>query len=155
MLYIWKIKIILIVWLLLPVNTGILLASELHSKNTRNASNSVTNFVTPSGNIYCALVGEGKNALRCEIRSMLNPLPSQPYSGYCKFDWGAGFLLIQRRKPKILCISDTIGSSSNTLSYGSTWTHSGFKCVSKIAGLTCHNFSKNGFFISRNKWRMF
>mgnify|MGYP000706935270 CR=1 FL=1 len=155
MLYIRKIKIFLIACLLLPVNAAILLASELHSKNTIDTSNSVTNFVTPSGNTYCALVGTEKNALRCEIRSMLNPLPPQPYSGYCKFDWGAGFLLNQRRKPKILCISDTIGGSSQTLSYGSTWTRSGFKCVSKIIGLTCHNSSGYGFFISRNRWRVF
>lgn len=155
MLYIQKIKIILFACLLLPVNTAILLASEFHSNNTKNSSNSVTSFATPSGNTYCTLIGKGKNALRCEIRSMLNPLPPQPYAGYCKFDWGAGFLLSQRRKPKILCISDTIGGSSYTLSYGSIWTHSGFKCMSKITGLTCHNSSEYGFFISRNEWRVF
>jgi hypothetical protein len=155
MLYIQTIKIIFLVCLFSLANTAILLASELYARNERNVSNSVTNFVTPSGNTYCALVGKGKNALRCEIRSMLNPLPLQPYDGFCKFDWGAGFLLSQRRKPKILCISDTIGGSSHILSYGSTWTHSGFKCMSKITGLTCQNSSGYGFFISRNKWRVF
>jgi len=155
MLYIQTIKIIFLVCLFSQPNTEILLARELHARNERTVSSSVTNFVTPSGNTYCALIGKDKNSLRCEIRSMLNPLPPQPYSGYCKFDWGAGFLLNQRRKPKILCISDTIGGSSNTLSYGMTWRHSGFECVSKITGLTCHNSSGKGFFISRNKWSIF
>ncbi|HEY9670373.1 MAG TPA: DUF6636 domain-containing protein [Waterburya sp.] len=112
-------------------------------------------FATPSGNIHCALVGNNKNALRCEISSGLNPKPPQPYPGYCEFDWGAGFSLPKSGNPKILCISDTIaGSSYSTLSYGSTWKKAGFQCVSRTTGLTCTNSSGQGFFLSRERWKV-
>ena len=156
MLYKQKIGISLLVYLFLSLQTTILFASEPRSQNTRNSSNDeITSFVTPSSNVYCALIGEEKNILRCEIRSMLNPLPPQPYSGYCEFDWGAGFLLRQQGKPEILCISDTIGGSNHTLSYENTWKNSGFNCVSKRTGLTCSNPDGHGFFLSRNKWNAF
>jgi len=151
MLDIHKIKTILLTYLFLPVNTIILFAPQLQAQNKSDPSS----FVTPSGNVYCALTGEEKNVLRCEIRSMLKPLPPQPYPGYCEFDWGTGFLLRQYGKPEILCISDTIGGSNYTLYYKKTWTYSGFNCVSEKTGLTCKNKSGNGFFLSRGQWNAF
>lgn len=82
-------------------------------------------------------------------------MPPQPYSGYCEFDWGAGFLLSQNGKPEILCISDTIGGSKYTLAYKSTWRNAGFKCVSENNGLTCTNANGRGFFLSRDRWNVF
>jgi hypothetical protein len=112
-------------------------------------------FVTPSGNIYCALQGGDEKALRCEIKSGLNPTPPQPYSGYCELDWGAGFSLTSYSKPEILCISDTIyGGNYPKLSYGSTWRNGGFKCLSQRAGLICTNTSGQGFFLSRERWKI-
>jgi hypothetical protein len=132
-------------------------AENNNSPAARNIESSAvaasTSFVLPSGNIYCALVGANQDALRCEIRSMLNPIPPQPNS--CEFDWGAGFLLSQNGKPEILCISDTIGGSDYTLSYGSTWKNAGFKCESQTIGLTCKNSTGQGFFLSREKWNVF
>lgn len=133
------------------------LDSTLHSYKAMPvvAQTVSTGFVTPSGNIHCALVGDNKNALRCEINSGLNPKPPQPYPGYCEFDWGAGFWLPKSGNPKILCISDTIaGSSYSTLSYGSTWKKAGFQCVSRTTGLTCTNSSGQGFFLSRERWKV-
>ncbi len=119
------------------------------------AATTSTSFVTPSGNIHCALVGEKNNALRCEISSGLNPKPPQPYPGSCEFDWGAGFLLPKYGKPKVLCISDTIASDNDaTLSYGRTWKNAGFKCTSQKTGLTCINSSGQGFFLSRERWKV-
>ncbi|MEH2264080.1 DUF6636 domain-containing protein [Nostoc sp.] len=156
MLHSQKIKISLLAYLFLLVNTTILLACKAQDQNIKNLpNNSITSFITPSGNIYCALIGEKKNILRCEIQSMLNPLPPQPHLGYCEFDWGSGFLLRQQGKPEILCISDTIGRSKHKLSYGETWINSGFKCVSKQTQLMCNNFNGHGFFLSRNKWNVF
>jgi hypothetical protein len=138
------------------LQTTILFASEPRSQNTKNSPNDeITTFVTPSGNISCTLIGEDQNILRCEIQSMLNPLPPQPYPNYCEFDWGAGFLLHQQGKPEILCISDTIAGTNNTLSYGNTWQNSGFKCISKRTGLMCNNADNHGFFLSRNSWSAF
>lgn len=150
-----KIGIIFLTCLFLPAN-AILQNYKLQAQATEGALDDVvTSFVTPSGNIYCALIGEEQNTLRCEMQSMLNPLPPQPYSGYCEFDWGAGFLLRQQGKPEILCISDSIGKSSYILAYDSTWAQSGFECVSKRAGLRCENASEHGFFLSRNAWNAF
>lgn len=156
MLDLRKIKIISFVSLLLSVPMVVLLTCKLQAQNTRNSSNGqIVDFVVPSGNIYCALIGKEKEILRCEIKSMLNPLPPQPYSHYCEFDWGAGFLLRRQGKPEILCISDTIAGSSHTLSYEKNWINSGFKCISKRTGLICNNSEGHGFFLSRNKWNVF
>ncbi len=116
---------------------------------------SPTSFVTPSRNISCALVVPNQEALRCEIHSGLNPMPPQPTSYDCQFDWGAGFLLPQSDSPKILCISDTIGGTNYTLPYGETWMKSGFKCHSQRRGLTCTNATGQGFFLSRESWKVF
>lgn len=149
-------KIGLVGSLFVLLNTTILLANEPQLKTVKNLPKGIiSSFTMPSQNIYCALISEEKKLLRCEIQSRLNPLPPQPYRGYCEFDWGAGFLLPQESKPEILCISDTIGKSNYILSYGKTWSNSGFKCVSKRTGLTCNNSNGHGFFLSRNKWNVF
>jgi hypothetical protein len=115
-----------------------------------------TGFQTPTGNIYCELVGEAQDNLRCEIGSLLNPIPRQPYRGFCEFDWGGGFLLSEAGKPHILCISDTIRDRDKyVLPYGRSWSNSGFTCVSRRTGLTCSNTTGNGFFLSRERWRVF
>jgi len=151
-----KITISLLISLFLPIFGLVLLTDKLQSQNTTNlSSNENISFITPSGNIYCALIGENKNMLRCEIRSMLNPLPPQPYSNYCEFDWGAGLLLHKQGKPEVLCISDTIGGSDYTLSYNKSWVNSGFKCVLKRTELICNNSDGHGFSLSRNKWSAF
>ena len=112
-------------------------------------------FSLPSQNIYCALVGESLNILRCEIGSFLNPLPPQSKTSLCEFDWGAGFSLTQGGAPEILCISDTIGKSEYVLEYGQSWSKNGFKCQSEITGLTCTNQVNQGFFLSRDSWQTF
>jgi hypothetical protein len=122
---------------------------------TDTAMSQERNFVLPSGNIYCALVGENDSSLRCEIASLLNPMPPQSESNPCNFDWGAGFLLKQDGKPEILCISDTIAGSDNTLNYGQTWSNEGFTCESEAIGLKCLNKEGHGFFLSRDKWETF
>lgn len=152
MLDIQKVKISIFVCLFLPASVISVRGSELLAQNPNYEQ---TSFVMPSGNIYCALIGEDNKMLRCEIQSILNPLPPQPYPNYCEFDWGPGFLLRQQGKPDVLCISDTIAGTNNILSYGKTWQNSGFKCVSKRTGLMCSNPDGHGFFLSRNQWRAF
>jgi len=113
-------------------------------------------FVMPSRNIYCGLIEvNSQKFLRCEIRSSLNPLPPQSDGGFCEFDWGAGLLLPESGKARVLCISDTIASDDYTLSYGNTWHYDGFNCRSNRNGLTCTNASGNGFFLSRERWQTF
>ncbi len=141
---------------LLPIAIGLILTGEtIINLNNKAFANTPNYFVTPSRNIYCALIGEKEKFLRCEIRSMLNPLPPQPYRGYCEFDWGAGLLLPQHSLPEILCISDTIARNDYTLPYGSVWENAGIKCLSQRTGLECTNSSGQGFFLSREKWFVF
>ncbi|MDJ0715810.1 MAG: hypothetical protein QNJ54_16525 [Prochloraceae cyanobacterium] len=116
--------------------------------------NSLTGFVMPSRNIYCALIGEKQEYLRCEIRSGLNPMPPRPES--CESDWGAGFLLSRQSSAEILCISDTIiRDDYPTFAYGSNWMNAGFECESQKIGLTCKNSRGQGFFLSREQWYRF
>jgi hypothetical protein len=112
-------------------------------------------FKSPSGNIFCELSEGEINSLRCEINTSLKPKPPEPYSGYCEFDWGRGFLLPADARPEILCISDTIADHNKSiLAYGKTWNNGGFKCVSQKTGLTCTNRNGIGFSLSREKWRV-
>ncbi len=112
-------------------------------------------FVLPSGNIYCALVEGDNTYLRCEIKSLLKPLPPQEGSSSCEFDWGVGFLLSQAGEPEILCASDSIAGIENVLEYGNSWQKDGFTCESTTEGLTCSNSADHGFFLSREKWEVF
>lgn len=112
-------------------------------------------FVLPSGNIYCALVEGDNTYLRCEIKSLLNPLPPQEGSDSCEFDWGIGLLLSQAGEPSILCASDSIADIENVLEYGNSWQKDGFTCESATEGLRCNNSADHGFFLSREKWEVF
>ena len=156
-MHIPRIRVDLILCIYSLLNTEIVLGNEPQLESIQSLRNAITTtFVTPSGNIYCALIGDKKTELRCEIRSRLKPLPPQPYPGYCKFDWGSGFSLSQHGRPKVLCISDTIASNNSyTLAYGSTWRHSGFQCISKRTSLICKNYYGNGFSLNRNNWSVF
>ena len=158
---------VLLAGLIVSINTSVLAGCSSQNVDNNNSapaepqnedSSAIvtpTSFVLPSGNIYCALVGVEQDALRCEIGSMLNPIPPQPDN--CEFDWGAGFLLPQQSQAEILCISDTIAGLARdyTLSYGSIWTNAGFECQSQKIGLTCKNSNGQGFFLSREKWNVF
>lgn len=150
-----KLVITLLTILTVSSNISVLTGCTPQKKSNDKTNSTSASFVTPSGNIYCALVGEDQDTLRCEILSMLNPIPPQPNPGYCEFDWGAGLLLPKYTQPEILCISDTIASTNYTLAYGSTWNNSGFTCESQTNGLTCTNSNNQGFFLSREAWNIF
>ena len=149
-----KLVVTLLAILTVSFNISVIAGCAPQQKSNDNSNSTSTSFVTPSGNIYCSLVGEDKDALRCEILSMLNPIPPLPNPGHCEFDWGAGFLLPRYTQPEILCISDTIAGTDYTLAYGSTWNNSGFQCESQTNGLTCTNSNNQGFFLSREKWNI-
>jgi hypothetical protein len=137
--------------------TALALSQSLQNTQLLTSHETVSSdsFVLPSGNIYCAVVGTqtSEPSLRCEMGSMLNPMPPRPRD--CEFDWGAGLLLPSSGDPKVLCISDTIGGSNYTLQYDKTWKNSGFECIALTTGLSCANTSGRGFFLSREKWYTF
>jgi hypothetical protein len=110
-------------------------------------------FRTPSKNIYCAwtsATNEVPAVLRCDILSGVRPLPPKPRS--CDFDWGAGFDLKRLGRARILCVSDSVvTSSARVLRYAQTWSRGGFTCISRSIGLRCRNLSGHGFFLSRQR----
>ena len=48
-----------------------------------------------------------------------------------------------------------IGTEVPVLPYGRTLRWSGFACASRRTGLTCRNRSSHGFFLSRERQRLF
>ena len=107
-------------------------------------------FKTPSRNIYCAAGG----GLRCDIRSGVRPRPAHPSS--CTVDYGQGVELSRRGRAKYVCAGDTVlGLNVPTLRYGQTWSRGGVTCTSRSTGLTCRNKSGRGFFMSRERTRLF
>ncbi|MGI0483768.1 DUF6636 domain-containing protein, partial [Geminocystis sp. CENA526] len=122
------------------------------SSSSNKQNTQLTGFMMPSKNIFCALLNA--NELRCEIASGLKPLPSQrPPHSECV--WGQSLLLPSSGKIEFLCISDTIWDNYPILSYGKKWQKSGIECLSQKTGLTCKNSTGNGFFLSRERWKVF
>jgi hypothetical protein len=105
----------------------------------------------PAGHIYCdyehysfASVG-----IRCEIRSLIRPLPPRPKD--CRDAvWAAGYFLTRTGRATVLCIGDTVYSPrARVLAYGTMYRVDTFACTSRRAGLTCMNTAGHGFFLSR------
>jgi hypothetical protein len=114
-------------------------------------------FRTPSGNIGCGFdhfSGEAPH-LRCDIRSRLHdPPPVRPRG--CDLDYGDSLAMGRRGRPYLVCHGDTaIDPRAPKVPYGSTWSREGFRCRSRASGLTCTNPAGHGFFLSRERWRIF
>jgi hypothetical protein len=116
----------------------------------------VQRFVTPSGNIGCA--GD-RTELRCDILETSAPQPPKPRS--CRFDWGHAFRLTPTGRGRRLCVSDTVvptpgARGVRTLAYGTTIRlGTRMRCASRRSGLTCRNTADHGFFLSRQRIRVF
>ena len=112
-------------------------------------------FETPSRNIACGWFSGSGGSLRCEILSLLRPMPPRPAS--CDVDWGYGLSLGRTGRAHVLCAGDTIRRTGRVriLAYGRTWRRGGFSCTSARVGLRCVNASGHGFFLSRERWRRF
>ncbi len=136
--------------------TPILTLSPLSPANAQTRINN-DGFMMPSKNIYCAFTNElpeRAQYLRCQITSLLNPMPPRDRS--CDLDWGNGLVLPKAAKAKVLCAGDTIYSPNYPiLRYGQTWKKAGFTCKSATNGLTCTNAKRQGFFLNREEWRTF
>lgn len=112
-------------------------------------------FETPSRNIACGWFSQFGGSLRCEIASLLRPMPRRPSS--CDVDWGYGISMGRTGRARVLCAGDTVRRAGKVriLGYGWTWQRGGFRCTSSRAGLRCVNVSGHGFFLSRERWRIF
>ncbi len=108
-------------------------------------------FTLPSRNIYCLYSPDETNmALRCDIASGLVPQPKAP----CELD-RTGIYLGKNTRAVPTCAGDTVAGNYPVLKYGRTWTQNGLKCTATTSGLTCKNSKNHGFFLSKQKWRVY
>jgi hypothetical protein len=105
-------------------------------------------FRLPSGNIACL---DTPGGLRCDILSGLKPEPRRA----CELDW-TGTWLAHKGRASAVCAGDTVfDPRARVLPYGTTWRRNGLTCDSRRTGLTCRNRAGHGFFLSRQRWRLF
>lgn len=116
-----------------------------------------TRFVTPSRNIGC--VGD-RTEVRCDIARTSATPPKRPTS--CRFDWGSAYVITPKAtRGRGLCASDTVlpspGQKVRVLRYGTriAFGRGALVCTSRKVGLTCRNRGGHGFFLSRQRIRLF
>ena len=134
---------------------AVVLAAVLAAVAPAGSEAATAYFETPSRNIACAWHSDVGGSLRCEIRSLLKPMPPRPAG--CDVDWGYGISMGRTGRASVLCAGDTVRRTGAVpiLGYGRTWRRGGFTCTSARTGLRCVNASGRGFFLSRERWRMF
>jgi hypothetical protein len=143
-------KRLLIVLLGLALCTGAAVAARLPGVRT------------PSKNISCFYVPQRPTAhgnLLCNIKeaSYTRALKDRCIAPPTGLDWH-GFTLSDTKRGEILCAGGLMYDGRDTptfvtLAYGKTWRHAGFKCTSRLTGLTCTNAHGHGVFLSRASWR--
>lgn len=111
-------------------------------------------FRTPSGKIGCGWYKEGsRESLRCDILNR-NSLPRRPAS--CDADYGHAFAMTRHRRARAICAGDTVvNQRAAVLGYGRTKRIGGFRCTSRTSGLTCKNLDGHGWFLSRERVKLF
>jgi hypothetical protein len=114
-------------------------------------------FVTPSHKIICAWnTGDAQSrpSLRCDVGFRLDPRPPRPK--WCDLDWAYGLSMSSVGRASPICAGDSVFHGwKPVLAYGETWRKRGFTCRSRSVGLTCTNTRGHGFFLSRERWRLF
>jgi len=108
-------------------------------------------FVSPSGNIACAMSAA---SARCDLQTRTWSLPPRPAN--CEFDWG-GSLKVTGQGPGFLaCVSDSPFGVTAVLAYGTRSTIGPMTCTSAETGMTCVNTATgHGFSVSRDDYRLF
>jgi hypothetical protein len=111
-----------------------------------------TLFVSPSGNIWCAISEAGA---RCDIAEKTWDAGAPPDS--CTLPvWGPG-VVVDGNGPKIVCGNGSlVGGGGGTLEYGRDVTVGDFVCASSEAGMRClQSSSGRGFSLSRRAYTFF
>ena len=116
-----------------------------------------TQFVLPSRNIGCVYSSPDRftkgYVLRCDIASGLRPEPMRAAAA-CELDL-TGLSLSPARRATVTCAGDTaIDRRSRVVAYGRRWRGGPFSCTARVTGLTCSSRAGHGFFLSRERWRV-
>jgi hypothetical protein len=131
-------------------------AALQHFGNAKGTERAYKKFVTPSGNIYCAVKMRGYPT-GCEISQgaikdpdVCSGVPVSKYVGRIEFHRG-------RAVP--VCNTDTIRTpGARTLRYGDIAYIAGwhYACLSEAIGVTCINENRTeGFFLHRGEYVIF
>jgi len=120
-------------------------------------------FKTPSGNIVCGygIAPDGSASMECGIKSGLKPPPRRIHCDAGDPSDKRISLRETGRAVPVLCAGDPgpllpqIDAKAKVLAYGKAVRIGQIMCSSAVTGLTCRNRSGHGFFLSRERWRMF
>ena len=137
--------------------------STRRSYTLREAAPRYGAFKTPSGNIVCgySIAPDGTASTECGIKSGLKPPPRPIHCDAGDPNDKRVSLRDTGRAAPVLCAGDPgpllpqIDAAAKVLAYGKTVRFGGISCGSTTTGLTCRNRSGHGFFLSRERWRMF
>jgi hypothetical protein len=127
-----------------------------HFQQADGGTLKVRRFVTPSGNIYCA-IKVASMPKGCEINEGAVKDPAvcsgNPVSKY------VGRIEFQNGRATPVCNTDTIREpGARVLPYGSKarFRKAGVKCLSESIGVTCISLKKTeGFFLHRGEYVIF
>jgi hypothetical protein len=114
-------------------------------------SGDTTLFVTPSGNIACAVTATGA---RCDIGDRLWTASPKPAS--CTLDYGNG-VSVSASGAAVSCAGDTLlHSSTNVLAYGHGIRDGQVQCDSQPTGVRCEYVATgHGFTLAREAYTLF
>ncbi|MCU0307199.1 MAG: hypothetical protein MUE51_05400 [Thermoleophilia bacterium] len=133
-----------------------LLAALAAAALPAGAQAAVKELATPSRNIGCiGATLDGRTTLRCDIRETRAVAPPRPRN--CPLEWGDAVEMTATGRPFWVCHGDTAlpGPGRRVTPYGSTWRFGPFTCTVRVAGLTCRNRAGRGWFMSRERIRLF
>jgi uncharacterized protein DUF6636 len=141
---------------------GFVLSKE-HSYTLKEPAPRYGAFKTPSGNIVCgySIAPDGSASMECGIKSGLRPPPRRIHCDAGDPNDKRLSLRDTHRATPVLCAGDPgpllpqIDAAAKVLAYGRTIRFGRISCGSAITGLTCRNRSGHGFFLSRERWRLF
>ncbi|MDO5699705.1 MAG: hypothetical protein Q4G51_17205 [Dermatophilus congolensis] len=116
-------------------------------------------FRTPSKNITCIMSGPGDPGddatVRCTIVAKDWRSPEKPAE--CPLDWGNDLEVGNTGQSGFVCAGDTVLGASTIVDYGTRLIMKpGLTCTVTVQGVTCASrFTERGFFLAREKYRLF
>ena len=136
---------------------GVIAAGSLLSAAVAPAAARLTQFRSPSNNIGCLISWSAKSAYaRCDALKHAWQIRHRPRGCPSFTDYGQGFDVTKfGRRGHVVCAGDTALGAGKHLRYGHSISHGGINCTSSQRGMTCRNRRHHGFFISRERYRLF
>jgi hypothetical protein len=124
---------------------GLLAALALASAAAATPPGMQSGFETPSHNIACEadLTAANTHVLHCVVFSASGKRGQKTWSMKTTGRASVGFFMAN------------IATETPVLRYGRTWRWHGIDCRSAVTGLTCKNVAGHGWFLSRERQRIF